>query len=271
MTFRRSAVIAIVVVGGYAAYRHFATPLTLASAIAAGKITTQSSFGGGEAPSTITTMRAAGTLGQLTIVIPAGTLLYTQDAFAQRLITAGAVTIVIPNGVAGMNVEMKTFCVDEFATIPLAETPLSFTRPPEENFTRTEEVEPLHKLADCMSGSTLSDADKQLAVWAVSSDLLHRSPVEALEFLTSHFQASITRDQDEKIVRDKRPALIRDHPSLSELDIDTLIRNEMESETAEIYEKAAREATAQLRNFLEHDRELLASCGYDVGDLSIFR
>jgi len=263
--------LAVAVIGCFFLYRHFKGPLTITEAITSGKVMVEDSFGGAGSPSTFTVIRSSGGMsGDLTIVIPAGTVLYPSDASAQRLITAGGVTVFLPAAIGRVSVQLKTFCLDEFAAIPAVASSLSFAPLSEERTVTAEETEPLNKLADCMSSSSQPDAFKQLAVWAIKDDLLHKSPAEALAVLTNGFEEAITKEQRGKLLG-KRPAFMRKHPLLDQSRIDEVIDAEMAHESAQIHDKSARMAREQLKNFLQHDRDLLAACGYDVNEMSIFR
>lgn len=269
--YGRWALLALVAVGLYGLYRSCTSPLTIGEAISGGTVASENSFGGAGSPSTITITRSSWMSRGRTIVIPAGTMLYTGDPSAQRLLIASGLTIVLPDTTESVTAQVKTFCLDEFAVIPPAGTSLSFTPHSGDSTATTEETEPLHKLADCMTSRSEPDAIKQLVVWAIKDDLPHKSQSEALQFLTNGFEQSITQERREKFVTEKRPVLVRAHPLLSEATIDGLIDAEMTRESTQIHNKAAKMAGEQLKNLLQNGRDLLASCGYNVADMPIFR
>jgi hypothetical protein len=183
--------------------------------------------------------------------------------------TAAAVTIVMVAEADAMTVAVKTFCLDEFAAIPEVKVSLSFSPGPGDSRATTEETEPLHKLADCMAGMSGSDDDKQVAVWAVKDDLLHKSGSEAIGFLTRQFEASIARELQAKVAR-ARESIARLAKHLSAADLDAQIADSMQEEAAANQVEAARLARKQLDSLLHH-RELLTSCGYAAADLPIFQ
>jgi hypothetical protein len=268
-TLRPWLLIAAGVVVGYGIHAWVTRPpQNIAGAIGAGRVAATSAFGGAGSPSTITVTRTPGTSGELAMRVPAGTVLYAGDAAVQRVMTAIAVTIAMPAQTDTMTVQVKTFCLDEFAAIPQANTPLSLSPGPGDSLATTQETEPLHKLADCMAGMSGSDDDKQLAVWAVKDDLLHRSPADALGFLGRRFEESIARELRAKVER-AREAIAREAKHLSADEIDAQIAESLRGEEAANRTEAARLARNQLDSLLQH-RELLTSCGY-AADMPLFR
>jgi hypothetical protein len=243
-------------------------PETIAHAINDGQVAATSAFGGAGAPSTITVMRTSGTSGALTMRVPAGTVLYAGNASVQRVMTAVTVTVALPADASTAMVSVKTFCLDEFAAVPQANTPLSLAPGAGDTFATTEETEPLHKLADCMAGRSGSDDDKQLAVWAIKDDLLHKSPHDALGFLSRQFEESIARDFRTR-VEQARASIAHEAKHLSAAEIDAQIADAIRAEEAANRKEAARLAQKQLDSLLHH-RELLTSCGYAT-DLPLFQ
>src|SRR5262249_25480121 len=125
-----------------------------------------------------------------------------------------------------------------------------------------------HKLADCMAGMSGSDEDKQLAVWAVKDDLLHKPPRDALGFLGRQFEESIARDFRAK-VEQARDSIAHEAKHLSAGEIDAQIADAIRGEEVANRREAARLARKQLDSLLRH-RELLTSCGY-AADLPLFQ
>jgi hypothetical protein len=265
----RGLLIALGAAALYGGYSWVTAPLQLTSAIADGKVTAAAAFGGAGSPSTMTVTRTPGTSGAMTVRVPAGTVLYAHDAATQRLMTAAAVTVVLPAGSDGITTSVNTFCLDEFAAVPELTTALAFVPGPGDSGVTTEESEPLHKLAACLAGKAASDEDKQLAVWAVKDDLLHRSPQEALEVLGRGFEQQLNREFRAKVAR-ARASIAQEVKRLSAADLDAQIEETMRSEQAADRRRAEQLARTQL-DHLRHDRDLLTSCGYPADDLPLFR
>jgi hypothetical protein len=265
----RGLVIVLGVAAIYGGYSWITAPLPLSRAIADGKITAVVGFGGAGSPSTITVTRTPGTSGAMTVRVPAGTVLYAGNAATQRLMTAATVTIVLPAGSEGITTSVHTYCLDEFAAVPDLTTALAFVPGPGDRTATTEETEPLHKLAECMAGKAASEEDKQLAVWAVKDDLLHKSPQDALDFLARGLEEQVTRELRAKVER-ARASIAQEVKHLSAADLDAQI-----AETVQAEQAANRRRGEQLaRNQLDHlrrDRDLLTSCGYAADDLPLFR
>ena len=268
-SLHRWLLIAAGVAALYGIHVWMTTPLPLAKAIENGKVAAAGAFGGAGSPSTITVTRTPGTSGAMTIRVPAGTVLYTGDASAQRVMTAAAVTIVLPAGAEVASATVKTFCLDEFAAVPEVKTSLSFAPGPGDTWTSSRETEPLHKLADCMAGLSGSDEDKQVVVWAVKDDLLHRSAQEALEVLSRGFEEQIARAFRAKVDQ-ARASIAREARDLPAAEVDAQIAEAMQAEEAANRIEAARLARKQLDSLLRH-RDLLTSCGYSDADMPIFR
>jgi len=268
-SFRRWLLIAAGVVALYGIHAWITAPLQLVGALESGKVAAVGVFGGAGSPSMITVTRTPGTSGAMTMQVPAGTVLYTGDASAQRVMTAAAVTIVLPAGADAASATVKTFCLDEFAAVPDVKTQLSFSPGPGDSRSTSEETEPLHKLADCMSRLSGSDEDKQVAVWAVKADLLHRSSQEALELLSRGFADQIAREFRAKVDQ-ARASIAREARDLPAAEVDAQIAEAMRAEEAANRIEAARLARKQLDSLLHH-RDLLTSCGYAEADLPIFR
>jgi hypothetical protein len=268
-SFRRWGLIAAGVAVLYGIHAWITTPLQIAPAIETGKMAAAGVFGGAGGPSTITVTRTPGTSGAMTVRVPAGTVLYAGDTAIQRVMTAAAVTIVLPAGTDVTSVTVKTFCLDEFAAVPEVNTSLSFSPGSDDRRSTTEETEPLHKLADCMASLPGSDEDKQVAIWAVKDDLLHRSPEQALGFLSRGFEEQIARELRAKVDR-ARASIAREARELSPAEVDAQIADAMRSEEAANRIEAARLARKQLDSLLQH-RDLLTSCGHADVDMPIFR
>lgn len=268
-SFRHWLLIAAGVAALYGIHAWVTAPLQLAGAIENGKVAAVGVFGGAGSPSTITVTRTPGTSGAMTMQVPAGTVLYTGDTSVQRVMTAAAVTIVLSAGADVASAAVKTFCLDEFAAVPDVKTQLSLSPGPGDSRSTTEETEPLHKLADCMSRLSGSDEDKQVAVWAVKDDLLHRSSQEALELLSRGFEEQIAREFRAKVDQ-ARASIAREARDLPAAEVDAQIAEAMRAEEAANRIEAARLARKQLDSLLHH-RDLLTSCGYAEADMPIFR
>jgi hypothetical protein len=268
-SFRRWGLIAAAVAVVYGIHAWITTPLRIARAIETGKVAAVGMFGGAGSLSTITVTRTPGTSGAMTMLVPAGTVLHAGDASVQRVMTAATVTIVLPAGADVVSATIATFCLDEFAAVPEVTTSLSLSPGPGDRRSTIEETEPLHKLADCMASLSRSDDDKQVAIWAVKDDLLHKSSQDALAFLGRGFEDQIAREFRAKVDL-ARASIAQEARDLSAAEVDAQIADTMRAEEAANRTEAARLARTQLDSLLLH-RDLLTSCGYAEADMPIFR
>lgn len=276
MTGFRAFVLGVVTAAAaYGAYRWFTTPYTIVNALADGKVTAHTVFGGLDSASTITVSRSAGTTGAVTMVVPAGTVLVPSEPDAQRVITATAVTIVIPAGADTASAQVRTYCLDEFAPVPPMQASLAFaavarTSTGSRDVVTEEETEPLHKLAACLEDSSLSNDDRQVAVWAVHDGLLTMTRDNALARLAQGFEQQLTREFTAKVER-TRPAIVAASPHLTADEIDDQIQAAVNEQTLANRDEAQRLAERQLANLVQHDREMLSSCGFDPNQSPLFQ
>lgn len=255
----------------YWTYNELTAPLTIAAAINSGKVEAQISANGDSGGSvTITLTRPSGASGTVKIVIPSGTPLYGTDPDGQRLITAVPVVVVLSDDTPSVTQHVQTFCIDEFAATPFNNAPLAFVPPENGSTTTTEETEPLHKLADCMASVSQSDEDKQLAVWAVSSDWLHKTREGAIQFVTNGLAQRMAKERHDQL-ESKKSDLMRMAPSLSSDRIDELIEAEYQNGMSDLNNMAATKANEQVTSFIEDDKDLLETCGYATSDMAIFQ
>lgn len=257
----------------YWVYSWATAPLTIAAAIRDGKVDVHiTAMGVSGNAAMVTLTRSSGVSGQLTVVIPSGTVIYDANPDEQRLITAAAVTVVLSAQTPSVNSMVATFCMDEYAATPLDSSKLSFAPLNGSAVTATEETEPLHKLVDCMASWTVSvsDSDKQLAVWAVKDKLLSKSRRDALEFVTTGIAQRMILERRAQLEK-KKTELIHMKPSLDEGLIDGQIEAEIQNGKPALNEIATAKATEQITSFIDHARDMISSCGYPAASYAIFQ
>ena len=263
-----AAAVALLII--YWIYSRVTAPEAITDAIKSGKVDAKVLAKGNTGRSAVITLsRPKGVSGTSTILIPSGTILYGTDSNTQRLFVATPVQIVLSDVTPAITLQVKTFCFDEFAAIPLQNTAYSFFAPGG-TVTTTEETEPLHKLANCLASASQSDADKQLAVWAVSSDWLHKTRDEAVQFVANGLADQMAKERRNQLER-KKAHIARKAPHLSSADIDELIEKEYQESMVEAGRIAAAKAQEQITGFIAHDKDMLKSCGYPTDDMPIFR
>lgn len=248
--------------------------LTLDEAVHSGKVSVQFIASGDNGDSAnLSISRASGVSAEVVVVIPSGTVLYSSGSNAldtQRLMTAAPVRAVLNDQTPTFNTTIQTYCLDEFAAVPLDRSDLSAEAPQDGGSITTEEMEPLQRLADCMASSSLTQADKQLAVWAVKDDLLSKSKDEALAFITNGLVDRMKKERREQL-DGKRAQLKEMAPDLGEDDITRAIETEFENGMPELREIAAQKATEQLNSLIADDQAMLSSCGYQASEKPLFQ
>jgi len=275
-----AAITILVLAGGYWIYTKVSAPTPLVAALRDGSISASvgvpsdgagsggGSSGGGVSRVTIRITRAAGASGGLSLIIPAGTVIANGQSEGQRLMTAKTVVVALPDGTSEADQDVEVYCIDEFAETPTPQSVLSVQVPADDE--ASDETEPLHKLATCLDDKDMPHADKQLAVWLVSSGLLQKSPSDALEAITDSFEQRMIAEKRATLDRDGRQFLKERHPSFSDADIAALLEGELNSEAAKIHEQAAQGASEQLTRFRANGRAPLEACGYEPSDMLIF-
>jgi hypothetical protein len=248
----------------YEIHSSMTAPLIIAEAVKNGAVNAQikaSGVGGNAAVITLT--RPSGTSGEVTVIVPSGTVLYGGNPDGQRLMTAVPVRFVLSDGKPSVSSRVVTYCIDEFAVTPLDASVLSFVPP-------NEETEPFHKLADCIQSQSVSVNDKQLAVWAVKQDWLSKSQNEVLRFVTDGIVEEMSRERHE-VLRRKMLELQGVTRLLSEEYLKAAIEKDFQNGMPECRDVAARQASGQLASFLKHGKDILSSCGYATENNSLFQ
>jgi hypothetical protein len=261
------AIVAAILAGAYFYAQRDAGPLTLEAAVRDGAVEASviaDDSGGGSV--TITLTRAAGATGPVIVAIPAGALLSAPDGASQRLMTAAGVTIVIGEDSNSASATVTALCLDPFLSQPPAGAVLAFA--PAAG-AATEETDPIRKLVACMADSAMPDAERQMAVWAVSAGLLGKRADAAKRYVAEGLvQAMIAERRDQLAAR--RATARAMAPALDEAKIDDLIEQEVQNSIPAIRTVAASQSADLLDALRRRDRDVLAGCGYAVAELTVF-
>ncbi|MGD0722101.1 MAG: hypothetical protein ABR970_13775 [Roseiarcus sp.] len=271
MTRRRrlifGLIVAAILAGAYVFDQRQAGPLTLEAAVRDGAIEASVVANDPRDGSvTITLTRTPGTTGAIIVAIPPGTLLSAPDGASQRLMTAAAVTIVVGEESDAASATATALCIDPFLSQPAAGAVLAFAPTAD---VATEETDPIRKLVACMADSPMPDAEKQMAVWAVSAGLLGKRADEAKRYVAEGLvQKMMTERRDQ--LSAKRATAREMAPALSEAKIDDLIEQEFQNSVPAIRTVAASQSANLLDALRQRDRDVLAGCGYAVAALTVF-
>jgi hypothetical protein len=252
-----------------AACRKPAPPdVQLGDAMQSGQVTAGIRTDGDDGSSATVTLTRVDAKAPLRVIVPAGVVLYAGASGLQRLITGQAAVLVFAAGETNASQTIVTYCIDQFALTPAAQVALSITPTGGPGMTR-EETEPLHQLADCMAQSSQSQADKQLAVWAVSGDLLHKTRDQALGTLTQSYIDDLSEQRRGRIETQGK-TLQASNPLVSDERLKVLLDQEMDEAMPEIRRQAADKAKLQLDRLLADDKDLLSRCGYPASSTLLF-
>ena len=267
---RRWLWIAALLVAVFLGSRYLSKPLDLAEAIGTRQVDASTIVEPDQGHVMIRLTRGSSASGTVRGAIAAGTILFAGEGTSQRLMTATPLSFVLSSTSPSADSVVKTFCLDQLAAVPAAGTHLSFAAGPDDRGMTTEETEPLHRLATCLSSSSLSDPDQQATVWAVRENLLDKSAADIVQFWTKGLEETISKQQRAKL--DARRLRMADNPAynlLSPGDFDQMVEAEFQSERDAIHQEAERRARAQLAG-LQRARQTLGTCGYGVAALRAF-
>jgi hypothetical protein len=243
-------------------------PLPVDQAMARGQLTT--AFAATDAAHSTLTVTRMNAGGALTVVVPAGTPIYSAAAGDQRLAVARTVTIHLAKGQSQASVALETYCLDPFALQPTPTSTLSFA-PPSDG-TVVEETEPLRKLIACLDGSTQPHESRQFAVWMVSQNYLDLPYAQARDRIRTAYR-QVLEDQAKTAlngaVRERVAAAL---PNLSSVDIDAAVaRIGGQRLAAKLDARAERMTAADLKGFLGGGARALESCGHQTQTLEFFK
>ncbi|MCX7041692.1 MAG: hypothetical protein NT117_03180 [Gammaproteobacteria bacterium] len=239
-------------------------------ALAAGNVEIVAAVAGADGDSvSVTLRRPPGVTGRQRIAIPTGLVLYTGSS--QRLIVAVPAVFDLSDAQPEATQLVSTFCIDQFLPTPAAGAAVSLTSGGESGATSaTAGTDPLRKLVECLADIDLPQADKQLAVWAVSENLMEGSRDEATAALTRKRVERMGIERRAELEARKAELMTR-APHLSEARIDALIEDELRDGNADMLAIASRESEKQMWNFVEHDKIAMSTCGYPVFTMQIFQ
>lgn len=242
-------------------------PLTVAQALSRHSIDVQVSSTDDQHVA-VTISQVAGASGDVTVVLPAGTVIHNGDANGQRLITAAAVTFHISDASPTQTASVEVYCLDQFKLLPTTATALSL--PDQEDETETEETEPVRKLADCMQDAATTHGARQLAVWLAEDGNLNKSYSELREHLIDSYRTSMTEQAKTKL-DDMAGRLHRDMPDMPQDKIEAAVERYRTGKfSAEIDEAAQTQADKDLDGYRNDARPALDKCGYDTASSNFF-
>lgn len=247
-------------------------PVMIDEAVHSGKASVQITANGGNGESaTLDIARGADLSGNLTVVVPLGTVLYSSNSGTQRLMTAVPLTVVLTDQNPSVSLIVATYCLDEFAAVPAGASTLSIDAlPGGEGGITTEEMEQLHKLTDCMTSYSLSPDDRQLAVWAVGEDLLSKTRPYALDLITSGLIDRMSKERRDQLEA-KRPQLQEMGHDLSDGQISEILDAEYQNGMPQLRRVAAEKANEQLTSIIDHDKDMLNACGYQTAHKTLLQ
>ena len=154
--------------------------------------------------------------GELTLTIPAGTILTSGYDGYQRLATAFPVTVQLPKAGEAETAWVPVYCLDQHRLAPTLNTRISLEHMNLDD-SRNAPSE-LGRLASCLAESGLPGVNRQQAVWLVAEGHLTRSREELRAYLHEKNLAILKR-MDLNEMQSKVLELVRlAHPGASEDD-----------------------------------------------------
>jgi hypothetical protein len=211
----------------------------------------------------------------ITVTLPAGTVVSDAALDHQRLITTARVSVRLAPGSQSVVVSVPTFCLDQFmpppspgATLGLALTGGGGGGGGDSGLKR------VGKLVDCMRGIDAPFMRRQDAVWLVEQGLFDKAPADAKDLLQARWREAMGKGADDKLTGAKagfETAIHSQHPDFSEPQMhDTLALITRDMLQGRIDQRAGELAQGNFRDFLLA-KTILANCGYDVDKLPMFK
>jgi len=227
-----------------------------------------------ETSATFTVSRLTGPR-KLTIVIPAGTLIRNSDPDGQWLMTARPLTIHLSDDMPQVVQQVETYCLHQFSLPPTIQSGLAVAPSPSSSGgggVSSEELEPLHKLADCLAQENAERSDRELAVWMLADEHTQKSYDEVMDQLRSQYKQQAETKMREQLSGEIHDKLRQQWPTLSEerlqQEIDYYKSNTLEKRIAE---QSEQKATEEIRNFVQRAKPLLEHCGNKTAEMRFFQ
>lgn len=228
-----------------------------------------------ESSATFTVSRLNTSSRKLTIVIPAGTVIRNSDPDGQWLMTARPLIIHLSDDMPQVTQQVETYCLHQFSLPPTIKSELAVATSP--SFSggggvSSEELEPLHKLADCLAKENAERGDRELAVWMLADERTQKSYDEVMDQLRSQYRQQAETKLGEQLSGEIRDKLRQQWPTLSEERLQQEI-NYYKSNTLEkrIAEQSEQKATKEIRNFVRAAKPLLEHCGNKTAEMRFFQ
>jgi hypothetical protein len=224
------------------------------------------------------TRSAAAPDREISVTIPVGTVIHNGDSTSQRLMTAAPVTVRLAPGVSQVAVSVPTYCLDAFLSKP---TPTSTLTLPErapafvfgQASDEDRELNPVRKLADCLSGASQPFSERQDAVWLVNEGLFNKPFAEAKTFLYEHWRSALADGAERQMTDGKaayRDAIRLQNPGISQGDLEAALAAITPAVVEASVESHAREQSEQNATDFFDAKTSLGECGYDIDKLAFF-
>lgn len=205
--------------------------------------------------------RAEGYGRRMTVHWPAGSLVRSDTAGEQRLMTARDVAVVLDDAAPEARVEVEVYCLDQFAATPTAMSPLSL---PDEDGSITEETEPVRKLAQCLAESGATASARQYAIWMMTNDYLAQDRATVRERLIDAYRTSL-RAHAESRLKTVEADLRARMPELAPDRVDAAVERYRRDRLEQDVERTAREQADRDANAFDGEaRDALARCRDDL-------
>ena len=238
----------------------------LLDAVASGKITVAVSTDRPDRAQ-ITINRASGT-GELSFTLPAGSVIAAGNDHTQRLMTASKVDIHLAAGATSAEVDVDTYCLDQFKAPPLTPTTMSFVSPQEDIAGDTSENA---KLAACLQDGDATLRRRQVALWLVKGGYLDKSYDDATDDATRQFEEELSRELQDRIGSEFAARLRQAKPGISDAEVQRQIaRFTPDKLRARVHDQAVSLTRGAFGHAKADASALLEKCGYHAATALFF-
>ena len=216
----------------------------------------------------ITVTRARAGSGALHFVLPIGTVLAAADDHSQRLMTAARLEIYVAADQPSVELDVETYCLDQFKPPPLEASPLTLAVPGPDG---TSEATEDDKLAACLADSGATLHRRQVALWLVKGRYLDKSYDDATSDATRQFEDELSRELQDKMNSEFAARLRQADPGIGEAEIRRQIaRFTPDKLRARVHDKAVSLTRAAFGHARADAFALLEKCGDNAATALFF-
>ena len=240
----------------------------LLSAAASGKVTISASADRPDRAHIIVTRSGSGAEA-LTYTLAAGSLIVPGDDHTQRLMTAETVEIRFAAGETSRELDIETYCLDQFKAPPLEATPMVLSSPGDGGTADNSEYA---KLADCLQHSDAALRRRQVALWLVKGGFLDKSYDDATDAATQQSEEELSNELQGRIGSEFAARLRQAAPGISDAEVQRQIdRFTPDKLRARVHDRAVALTRGAFGHAKADAQQLLEQCGYHAATALFFQ